>query len=88
MSALRRRVGNGIELDGTDQADIADVDDVGKTFQRVDRLLPIWRELGRAGQQPLLLVDLQRGDGGRAGDGVARIGIAVEEIDDLFGTRS
>ena len=37
-----------IELDGADQPDIADVDDVRQTFQRMNRLLPIGRKLSRA----------------------------------------
>ena len=76
--------GIGLELDGADQPDIADVDDVRQALERVDGLLPIGRKLRRARQQSLLLVDLERRDGGGAGDRVARIGIAVEEIDGLL----
>ena len=85
MRALARLAGDGIELDGADQPDIADVDDVRKAFQRMDGVLPIRRKLRGARQQSLLLIDLERGDGGGAGDRVARIGIAVEEIDGLLG---
>ena len=36
VGALRRLAGDGIELDGADQPDIADVDDVRKALERVD----------------------------------------------------
>ena len=49
---LHRLAGNGIQLDGADQSDIADVDDVGQAFERVHRLFPIGREFGRAGEHP------------------------------------
>ena len=55
-----------------------------QALQRMHRLLPIGRKLGGAGEQPLLLVDFERGDGGGASSGVARIGVAVEEIDRLL----
>ena len=71
MRPLRRLVWDWIELDGANQPDIADVDDVRQAFQRVNRLLPIGRELGRAGPESLLLIDLERGDAGGAGDRMA-----------------
>src|SRR3990170_3833366 len=84
VGALRWLAGDGIELDGADQPDIANVDDVRKALERVDRVLPIRRKLRRARQQSLLLIGLQRGDAGCAGDRVAGVGIAMEEIDDLL----
>src|SRR3972149_5634447 len=84
VGALRWLAGDGIELDGADQPDIANVDDVRKALERVDCVLPIGRKLRRARQQSLFLVDLQRGDAGCAGNRVARIGIAMEEIDDFL----
>src|SRR3990170_7898593 len=84
VGALSRLAGDGIELDGADQPDIADVDDVRKALERVDRILPIGCQLRRARQQSLFFIDLQRRDAGCAGDRMTRIGIAVEEIDDLL----
>src|SRR6185503_11032537 len=83
MGALRRLVGYGLKLNCPNQPDIADVDDVGQALQRMHRLLPIGRKLRSAREQALLLVDLERRDRGGASRGVARIGIAVEEIDRL-----
>src|SRR5262249_13748720 len=38
-------IGDGPELDGADQPDIADVDDVRQAFERMNRTLPIGRKL-------------------------------------------
>src|SRR5262249_2388569 len=38
-------IGDGLEFDGADQPDIADVDDVRQAFERMDRILPIGRKL-------------------------------------------
>ena len=84
MGALAGLARDRIELDGADQPDIADVDDMRQALQRMDRVLPIGRELRGARQQPLLLIGLERGDRRRAGHRVAGIGVAVEQVDDLL----
>src|ERR1700687_1434536 len=81
VGALRRLTGDGIELDGADQPDVADVEAVRKALERVDCVRPIRRKLRRAGQQSLLLVGLKGRDGGCACDRVARVRIGVEEED-------
>ena len=60
----------------------------GQALERMERVLPIGRELGGAGQQALLLVGVERGEAGGAGHRVARIGVAVEELDDVLRARS
>src|SRR6516165_4160037 len=80
MRPLRRFARNRIELDSANQSDIADIDDMRQAFERVHRVLPIGRKLRRTRDQPLLFIDLKRRDRCGAGDRVARIGIAVEEI--------
>ena len=54
--------------------------------QRMQRLFPMRLKLGGAGQQPFLGIGFQRGDPGGRGDGVARVGIAVEQLDHMFRT--
>src|SRR3990170_664808 len=66
MGAFARFAGDGLQLDGADQPDIADVDDMRQALQRMHRLLPIGRKLRGAREQAILLVDLKRRDGGGA----------------------
>ena len=86
--ALGRLAGDRLQLDRADQADVADVDDVRLALQRMQRVLPIGRELGAARQQALLLVGVERAEAGGAGDRIARIGVAVEELDQVLRARS
>src|SRR3989337_3317862 len=60
VGALRWLAGDGIALDGADQPDIANVDDVRKALERVDCVLPIGRKVRRARQQAVLLIGLER----------------------------
>ena len=57
-----------------------------QSLQRVHGVGPVVADLLRAGQQPLPLVDLLRGDPGRASHRVRRVGVAVEQLDRALGT--
>jgi hypothetical protein len=76
-----RGAGTGLQLDAGDQAEVADVDHVAGVLQRVDRRAPVGLHLQGAGEQALLLIDLQRRQAGRAGQGVGAVGVAVEQLD-------
>ncbi|MNR63922.1 hypothetical protein D3C85_1863910 [compost metagenome] len=54
-------------------------------LERMERILPDRRQFGAARQQVFILVGFERGQARGRGDGVSRIGIAVEELDDVFG---
>ena len=54
-------------------------------LQRMQRIFPIGREFGAARQQALFLVGVERAERRRAGDRIARIGVAVEELDQCSG---
>ncbi len=55
--------------------------------ERVQRIFPVFRQRARARQQPLTRVDVERGEPRRAGDRVRGIGVAVEQLDGVLGTR-
>ncbi len=42
----------------------------------------------RALEQPLVLVDVERGEAGRGGQRMARVGVAVEQLHHVLGARS
>ena len=54
-------------------------------LEAMDRVLPIGGDLSGALKQPLFAVGFQRRQTGRRGDGVARIGITVEQLDHMLG---
>ena len=55
-------------------------------LQRMQRFFPVGRKLGAARQQALFLVGVERAERCRAGDRVARIGVAVEQLDHVLRT--
>ena len=50
----------------------------------MDGVVPDILQFGRAGEKALIAIDVERRDTGGAGDGVAGIGIAVEQLDLVF----
>src|SRR5882672_2629646 len=54
------------DLDGAHQADITDVDDVGQTLERMQRIAPVVGERCTARQQAFGLVDIERRNTGGA----------------------
>ena len=60
---------------------------LGQALERMDRIRPVVGERGGAGQKTLVLIGVERAERGRAGDRVRRIGIAVEELDDVLRPR-
>ena len=56
-----------------------------RAFQRMERVLPIGRELGAAGQKLLVGIGVEGAEPRRAGERMGRIGVAVEELDDVLG---
>ena len=56
-----------------------------QALQAEERVLPVLRHLRRAGEQALALVDVERGEARRGGGRVPRIGVAVEELDQVLG---
>ena len=78
-------VREGLELDGADETDVADVDDVRQAAQGMHCLLPIRRQLRGARQQALLLQRVEGRDGRGAGQRMAGIRIAVEQLDHRLG---
>ena len=53
----------------------------GRPLQRMQRIAPVFGQSSAARQQPLVLVDVERREAGRAGDRMRRIGVAVEQLD-------
>ena len=76
-----RLAGDGRELDARDQPVRAHVDDVRQALQRMGRIRPFRLERLGPREQPFARVDVQRGQAGRAGHRVRRIGVAVEQLD-------
>jgi hypothetical protein len=83
-SALRWGVRHGFELNCANQADIAHVDDMRETAQRVDGIAPVRLELGGARQQSLVSVGVEGSKGGRTGDRVTGVRVSVRELDEMF----
>src|SRR4051794_36802651 len=81
VAPAARCPGLGRQFDRAHQTEIADVDDVGRTLDRVDRIFPVLLQRARALEQSLVLVRVERADARRAGEWMARIGIAVEKLD-------
>ena len=89
-SSVPRRPGLpaiGVDLDAGEEADAADVADDREVAQRPDGVEEIGREGGGAREEVLALVDVERGEAGGAGGGVAGIGVAVEELDGVLRAR-
>ena len=79
-------IGSRRQLDAGDQAEITQIDDMLGALEAVDRLLPVGRDIGGALEQAFFGVDVEGGQCRRDGQRMARIGVAVEQFDRLFGT--
>eukprot|EP01022_Parablepharisma_sp_SALTPOND_P021543 TRINITY_DN427_c0_g3_i1.p1 TRINITY_DN427_c0_g3~~TRINITY_DN427_c0_g3_i1.p1 ORF type:complete len:877 (-),score=398.28 TRINITY_DN427_c0_g3_i1:14792-17422(-) len=73
--------GNGRQLDAGDQADGAHVDDMRQAAQCVGSVLEVVRDRLCVLQHALGLEHLQRGQASGTSQWVARVGIAVEQLD-------
>ena len=76
---------NRLQLDRADQPEIAQVDHVRQTLERVHAVRPVLGELRGARQQTVALIDLLRRDPRGARHRVRRIGVAVEQLDGALG---
>ena len=84
VGAFRWFAGCGIEFDCPDEADVANIDDVRQAFQGVQPLFPIRRKFHGAREQAFIMVGIESADRRRASHWVGRVGIAVEEINDVL----
>jgi len=71
---------SGDQLHRTHQTDVADVDHVGQTLERVDGLLEVGSQLVGALEQVLLLEDLQGSDTCSHSQRMTTVGVAMEEL--------
>ena len=71
----------GLDVDGGGQADIADIGDERRVLERVHRLFQHRLQRARAREQVLVAIEIERRQRRRAGQRMARIGVAVEELD-------
>ncbi|CCF20123.1 protein of unknown function [Pseudorhizobium banfieldiae] len=82
--ALGRLAGDRIEFDRADHTDVADVDHVRQVLQRMQAVLPVGRHVAGPVEEAFLLVGFQRCEAGGGGNRIARIGVAVEELDHVL----
>ena len=79
--ALRRLAGARRQFHRANQADIANINHVRQALQRMHRILPIGFQRQRPARQILGTMQFQRGNRRRRRQGMAGIGIAMEEFD-------
>ncbi len=73
------------EVDRRHEAEGADVEDARRALQRHRRIGPLVFQRGGALEQLLVAIDIERRDAGRAGERMRRVGVAVEQLDDVLG---
>ena len=88
IAALADGVGLAGEIDAGHQADGADVEHVRQALQAHRRLRPDRLQLRGAREQIFVAIEIERGETGGAGERMRRIGIAVEQLDDVIRARS
>ena len=82
--ALAGLTRNRRQLDTADQADVANVDHIRQLAHRVQRVLERLRHRRTAGQQAVVGIGVQCAQRRGAGQRVGRVGVAVEELDQVF----
>ena len=75
------------ELDADHEALLTDIADVGESFERLEELGELFGFLLDCFQEFVFLEKVERGEGGGAGEGIAGVGVAVEE-GFIFGRRA
>ncbi len=78
---LARAALNGREIDRAGETDAADVEDIGQALEPHDGVIPLGLERFGALEQALVAIGVERRQRRGASERVARIGIAVEELD-------
>ena len=86
--ALAGAAGDGRQVDRAGEADAADVDDIGQALEPHDGVIPLGFERLGALEQALVAIDVERRQRRRASERMARIGVAVEELDRAAPARS
>ncbi len=81
VAARPRLAGNRLQIDPRHQAEIADVDHVRRALQGVHRLLEAGREIARALEELLLVIEREGGLRGGGCERVAGVGVAVRKLD-------
>src|SRR4249919_2208714 len=83
-AALADGVGPTREIDPDGEPDRADIEHVRQAFEPHRRLCPGLFELAGALEQAFVAIDVERCKPGGAGERMCRIGIAVEQFDDVL----
>ena len=84
IDAFAGAAGNRRKIDRAGETNAADVDDVGQALEPHDGVIPLGFDRLGALEQALVTIEVDRGQGRGAGERMARIGIAVEELDRLL----
>ena len=85
-AALADGVGLAGEIDADGQADRADVEHVRQALERPSPPAPRPARACRArSNRSFVAIEIERGEARRAGERMRRIGVAVEQLDDVLG---
>ncbi len=80
-----RRAGARREFDGAHHAEVAHVDDLVMVRERMEEVCKRLFERQRLLENPFFIVHVHRGEAGGRRDRVARVGVAVEQLDHVVG---
>ena len=79
-------VGLAGEINADGDAHRPDIEHIRQASKSHCGLCPRCLQFARTLEQPLVTVEIERGEAGRAGERMRRVGVAVEQLNDVFGS--
>ena len=79
-----RAAGDRRKVDPAGETNAADVEHIGQALEAHDRVRPLRLQRLRALEQTFVAIDVERRQRRRAGERMAGVGVAVEELDRMF----